>query len=180
MKYWVKLGKKCVWMWVTELDVRILVPFCRRFELKNLAQIKQIYPLAFVFRNERVPEYGSSHQDYQLTIECNLERNSSSIFSQFKFLCPTNLVQRRKVFTRNLLAVVKSHHSKFLAQLKPPLEVSDDKVHRWHADFPLDSVPDVEESVLPRPHVEQRKYASESFLMYVCMYVHTYVCMYVS
>ena len=37
----------------------------------------------------------------------------------------------------------------FLSSLKPPLEIPDEKVLRWHPAFQLDTIPDVEETPLP-------------------------------
>ena len=40
---------------------------------------------------------------------------------------------------------------KFLASRIPPLEVTVDQLFKWDKDFPLNSVPVVEESSLPVP-----------------------------
>jgi len=41
----------------------------------------------------------------------------------------------------------------FLHNLNPPLSVDDDKIIRWHPNFRLDSIPDVDEATLPQPPV---------------------------
>ena len=46
---------------------------------------------------------------------------------------------------------------RFLSSLKPPLEIPDEKVLRWHPAFQLDTIPDVEETPLPSlPFTGQR------------------------
>lgn len=117
--------------------------------------MKTVYPLAFTFRQEnKIPgEYGRKEQErYHLTVECNLSRGSNSE-AQPKHLYPTSLVQRRRVFRRNLNSVVKHHHKQFLSCLDPPLEIPDEEVLHWHPEFPLDAVPEVEEAALPAPPV---------------------------
>lgn len=113
----------------------------RKFVERNLAQIKTVYPDAFIFRQER----GSSghSETYQLTIECNLKEGSNQQAS--------SLIRRRRVFEQKLCSIVKEHHRKFLAHLDPPLDIPDHKVLRWHSEFPLDSVPEIKEADLPTP-----------------------------
>ena len=51
--------------------------------------------------------------------------------------------------------IAKKHHRAFLASLKPPLHIPDEKVLRWHPAFALDSVPDVEATPLPTPPIKE-------------------------
>lgn len=121
----------------------------RNFEQRNLGQMKSVYPLAYEFRQEKIPR----EEVYHLTVECTFSRgvNPLSSEAQPQHLYPTSLVQRRRVFRRNLNSIVKLHHQKFLSSLDPPLEISNDDVRHWHPKFPLERVPAVEAADLPAP-----------------------------
>ncbi|KAK3729908.1 hypothetical protein QZH41_006235 [Actinostola sp. cb2023] len=56
---------------------------------------------------------------------------------------------RRKSFQDKLLVITKKHHQVFLKTLEVPLSIDDEKIIRWHPQFKLDDVPDIEQSVLP-------------------------------
>lgn len=54
--------------------------FCRRFEERNVGQIKTVYPTSYCFRQEcNVPTFKDSikRSDYQLTIEPLLDQGES-------------------------------------------------------------------------------------------------------
>ena len=132
----------------------------RQFERKHLAQIKNVYPLGFIFRQERnIP--GENEQTYHLTIESNLARSGGNS-EPLKFIFSTDLVNRRRIFRRNLLDIVKQHHRKFLSSLEPPMTIPDDEVNRWHPEFKLDLVPDVETANLPKPPVQSMCHVCDS------------------
>ena len=44
----------------------------------------------------------------------------------------------------------------FLKARSPPIEIPDDKLIRWHPEFDLDNIPDVEEAELPKPPLTGR------------------------
>ena len=67
----------------------------------------------------------------------------------------TTLITRRKKFNRNLTEIAKKHHKVFLASLKPPLHIPDDKILRWYPTLALDSVPEVEVAPLPAPPIKE-------------------------
>ena len=67
----------------------------------------------------------------------------------------STLIERRKRFNQNLTGIAKKHHRAFLASLKPPLHIPDEKVLRWHPAFVLDSVPDIEVAPLPTPPIKE-------------------------
>ncbi|XP_064399039.1 DNA replication factor Cdt1-like [Halichondria panicea] len=119
----------------------------RDFEVRNLAQIKTVHPTAFKFRQEKsIP--GCYDTGYQLTLECVTDVSSEA-------LKPADLIKRRKVFHDGLVSVVREHHKTFLLSLDPPLSIPEDKVQRWHPDFNLDSLPEVVESPLPQPPLQE-------------------------
>lgn len=108
-----------------------------------MAQIKTVYPTAFLFAQERnIPGDYNDRMRYQLTIS----RNGSQLQTP---LSSSDLVHRRKVFSDNLTSIARSHHCNFLSHLNPPLEIPDHKVLRWHPEFSLDTIPEVEEADLP-------------------------------
>lgn len=117
----------------------------REFNHQHLASMKSIYPTAFTFRQEKnLHTAGSKTSEYQLTIEANFKKvcgNSSKISSSV-------LITRKLKFENNLLALTRTHHQKFLRKLN--LKIEDSEIHRWHPNFKLDEVPDIEVSALPR------------------------------
>ena len=128
--------------------------------------MKTVYPTAFNFRQEKnIPGLFDKRNKYHLTVECSVEedeRKSSS--EEMKkgeskntkgALNATMLIKRRKKFNRNLTEIAKKHHKVFLASLKPPLHIPDDKILRWHPAFALDSVPEVEAASLPAPPIKE-------------------------
>ncbi|KAJ7311982.1 hypothetical protein JRQ81_006308 [Phrynocephalus forsythii] len=118
----------------------------RQFEERNVGQIKTVYPASYLLRQEKnVPTFGNGQKrhDYQLTIEPILEAGEK--------LSASRQMERRKIFGRNLVSLVKVHHKAFLASLNPPMVVPEDKLTRWHPRFHLDGVPDVVPAELPQP-----------------------------
>ena len=127
--------------------------------------MKTVYPTAFNFRQEKnIPGLFDKRNKYHLTVECSVEDERKSSSEEMKkgetkstksALNATMLIKRRKKFNRNLTEIAKKHHKAFLASLKPPLHIPDDKILRWHPAFALDSVPEVEAAPLPAPPVKE-------------------------
>ena len=135
---------------------------CRQFEEKNLGQMKTVYPTAFNFRQEKnIPGLFDKRNKYHLTVECSVEEERKSSSEEMKkgetksALNATTLIKRRKKFNRNLTEIAKKHHKAFLASLKPPLHIPDDKILRWHPAFALDFIPEVEAAPLPAPPIKE-------------------------
>ena len=86
--------------------------------MKHLAQMKTVYPEAFIFRQERnIPgTYDlKQYQQYQLTVEASshvgqAEQQNVGGASTFKGLLPQVLVGRRRHFHKNMLQIVVEHH----------------------------------------------------------------------
>ncbi|XP_051937260.1 DNA replication factor Cdt1 [Hippocampus zosterae] len=123
----------------------------RRFEESHVGQVKTVFPQAYTFRQERnIPTYNNSIKkgSYQLTVE-------PVLFYGQKEGQPTmtasDLLERRHIFHRNLVSIVKHHHKIFLSSLTPPMSVPEDKLTRWHPNFNVDSIPAVRASLLPQP-----------------------------
>ncbi|XP_074142302.1 DNA replication factor Cdt1 isoform X1 [Sminthopsis crassicaudata] len=124
----------------------------KRFEERNVGQIKTVYPASYRFRQERnIPTFNDSvkRSDYQLTIEPLLEQAEGG--ERAAQLSASRLLQRRHTFSRNLVNLVKEQHKIFLASLNPPLVVPEDQLTRWHPKFNVDEVPDIVPAELPKP-----------------------------
>ncbi|ELR58762.1 DNA replication factor Cdt1, partial [Bos mutus] len=136
----------------------------KRFEERNVGQIKTVYPGSYHFRQERfVPTFkdGIKRSDYQLTIEPLLDQQAGSAAPQ---LTASRLLQRRQVFSQNLVARVREHHRAFLASLNPPMEVPEDQLTRWHPRFNVDGVPDIEPAELPQPPAVEKLTTAQEVL----------------
>ncbi|XP_053127179.1 DNA replication factor Cdt1 isoform X2 [Hemicordylus capensis] len=119
----------------------------KQFEERNVGQIKTVYPASYSLCQEKnIPTFGSpsrKRSDYQLTIEPVLEEGEK--------LSASCLMNRRRIFHRNLVHILKEHHKAFLASLRPPIVVPDDQLTRWHPRFHVDGVPDIVPADLPQP-----------------------------
>ncbi|KAJ8785948.1 hypothetical protein J1605_006908 [Eschrichtius robustus] len=136
----------------------------KRFEERNVGQIKTVYPGSYRFRQERyIPTFkdGVRRSDYQLTIEPLLDQQAGSAAPQ---LTASHLLQRRQVFSQKLVARVREHHRAFLASLNPPMEVPEDQLTRWHPRFNVDEVPDVEPAELPQPPAVEKLASAQEVL----------------
>ncbi|XP_020949300.1 DNA replication factor Cdt1 [Sus scrofa] len=136
----------------------------KRFEEHNLGQIKTVYPASYRFRQERfIPTFkdGVRRSDYQLTLEPLLDQPAGSAAPQLTASC---LLQRRQVFSQNLVARVREHHRAFLASLNPPMEVPEDQLMRWHPRFNVDEVPDIEPAELPQPPTVEKVATAQEVL----------------
>ncbi|XP_018115993.1 DNA replication factor Cdt1-like isoform X2 [Xenopus laevis] len=124
----------------------------RQFEQRNVGQIKTVYPAAYKYRQEKnIPTFkdGVKKTDYQLTIEPLVDEGDK--LNGRLHLSASRLLERRQLFHRSLISIVKQHHKVFLASLNPPMLVPDDKLTRWHPRFNVDEVPDIMPAELPLP-----------------------------
>ncbi|KFO31862.1 DNA replication factor Cdt1, partial [Fukomys damarensis] len=136
----------------------------RRFEEHNMGQIKTVYPASYCFRQERnIPTFKDNMKksDYQLTIEPLLDREPGGAVPQ---LTASRLLQRRQVFSQNLVDRVKEHHKAFLASLSPPMAVPEDQLTRWHPRFDVDDVPDIAPAELPQPPATEKLTSAQEVL----------------
>ncbi|XP_065272677.1 DNA replication factor Cdt1 [Emys orbicularis] len=124
----------------------------RQFEERNVGQIKAVYPTSYKFRQEKnIPTFSSflKKSSYQLTVEPVLGEEEK--VDGRPHLSASRLLERRRVFSRNLVNTVKQHHKTFMASLSPPMVIPDDKLTRWHPRFNVDEVPDIIPAELPQP-----------------------------
>lgn len=123
----------------------------RNFTEKQLAQIKQLVPDFYNYEIQKIKQFSTSghRESYELTISPNFPND-------IKVMNPSVLLERRRYFYDTLLQLAKKHHAQYLLTLDPPMVIPDDKLTRWHPEFELEKVPEVEFAKLPEaPNVEK-------------------------
>lgn len=123
----------------------------KNFFESHLAQIQKLMPKAFKFAQEKTRNFGSaSKMDYyQLVITPNIETSHGDV--KELTLSPQILIQRTKLMIKLLTDLVFDEHDKFLQTLDVPINVTRGALKRWHPQFDLESVPDIEQVPLPQP-----------------------------
>ncbi|KAH8370537.1 hypothetical protein KR093_003987 [Drosophila rubida] len=144
----------------------------KNFTETHLAQIKHVYPDAFIFSQMKMRNFGSvSKADYfQLVISPNVEQvpeqqrlnkideNDVLASAQSTSMNPHVMTARMQKFQSLLLQRVMQEHDSFLRSLDPPIIINK-MLTRWHPEFDLESCAEVELGQLPQPpNVE--KYSS--------------------
>ncbi|CAK9803097.1 DNA replication factor Cdt1 [Anthophora plagiata] len=134
----------------------------KNFTLEHLAQIKTIFPDAYIYNQEKHRTFGSiSKQDkYELILTPVVEeksgRNTPDADDVLKTAAqasmgPRLLLDRRRKFYNTLLDKVKDEHTKFLLSLETPMHVPKEKILRWHPEFDVESCKPIEQADLPQP-----------------------------
>lgn len=135
----------------TKLKPSVQEMLKRTFNEKHLAQIKHLVPDFYNFEVQKVKNFSATSQKeaYELIITPNFPND-------IKIMNPTVLLERRRYFFDTLLQLVKKHHAQFLQRLDPPMVIPDEKLSRWHPEFEIEKVPEVECAKLPEmPNVEK-------------------------
>ncbi|KOB75338.1 Uncharacterized protein OBRU01_07661 [Operophtera brumata] len=114
------------------------------FNEKLLSQIKHLVPDFYNFQVQKIKNFcASSHkEEYELVITPNFPNN-------FKVMNPTVLLERRRFFNDTLLQLVKKQHAQYLLNLDPPMVIPDEKLCRWHPEFEIEKLPEVDSAKLP-------------------------------
>ncbi|XP_029164057.1 DNA replication factor Cdt1 [Nylanderia fulva] len=146
----------------------------RNFTLEHLAQIKTIYPDAYTYHQEKHRNFGSisKHERYELIVTPVVEktngRNTPDADNVLKTasessMSPTILLERRKKFYNILLERVKDEHEKFLLSFESPrlMNISREKIVRWHPEFDVESCKKIEQAELPQPPVVEKASAKD-------------------
>lgn len=123
----------------------------RNFTEKHLAQIKHLVPDFYNFELQKIKTISTSCQKeaYELVISPNFP-------SELKLMNPSVLLERRRFFYDTLLQAVKKHHAQYLMSLDPPMVIPDAKLTRWHPEFEIEKLPDIECAKLPEvPNAEK-------------------------
>lgn len=123
----------------------------KNFYESHLAQINKLMPNAYEFAQEKTRNFGSTSKTdyYQLVIKPNVKGTNDDV-NQLT-LSPQLLIERTKEMQRKLTDLVYDEHDKFLQTLDVPFNVTRGALRRWHPDFQLENVPDVEQAELPQP-----------------------------
>ncbi|CAH0546952.1 unnamed protein product [Brassicogethes aeneus] len=116
---------------------------------KHIAQIKTIYSEAFKLTQEKVKVFGTGmkHEQWELVFHPNI--------GSHEHITSDVLLERRRILFNKLLDKVKDYHSEFLLSLTPPLNIAKDKITKWHPEFDIEKVPDIELSEVPKPPIEE-------------------------
>lgn len=117
------------------------------FTLSNLAQIKTVYPLAYLFKQEKM--FIDFKNDFHLTINPNLDELELNIEKGIKEFTPNALLTRLNTFKSSLFKIVKEFHQKFLESIGLT-NVNAKDIKRWHPKFDLESIQSIEEAELPK------------------------------
>ncbi|KAG7159671.1 DNA replication factor Cdt1-like [Homarus americanus] len=148
----------------------------RAFQEKYLGQIKTVFPLAYIFKQESNKYHKNTgardkpSNPYELTVTANLAykpsstQNLASRFdevarpenSKFRKMDSIVMVERRNIFHNSLVDILRNHHDEFLQSLDPPIISSGMNIKRWHPSFPLEDMPDIEEAPLPQPPIAEK------------------------
>lgn len=117
---------------------------------KHVSQIKHVYSEAFDFKQEKLRVFGAGmkQEQWELVLTPNIgegEHMNSDI-----------LLERRRKLFNILLDKVKDYHNEFLMSLDPPMSLEKSKVTRWHPEFDIERVPDIEVDPLPQPPLEEK------------------------
>ncbi|CAD1475289.1 unnamed protein product, partial [Heterotrigona itama] len=134
----------------------------KNFTLEHLAQIKTIFPDAYVYSQEKHHTFGSSSKQdkYELILTPIVEerdgRNTPDADDVLKTalqvsMGPRVLLDRRRKFYNILLDKVKDEHEKFLVNLETPMYVPKEKILRWHPEFDVETCKSIGQSDLPQP-----------------------------
>jgi len=121
-----------------------------------LRQIRTVFPKAYRYVWEKINDRLGRHTgDFVLHMSPD---HGVGIKSQ---MSPLVKVERLKMFQHSLLSIVHDYHRQFLASLGIS-GLEDTQVNRWHKDFSLEAVPDIQEEPLPpKPEVEKARNAKE-------------------
>lgn len=124
---------------------------------KHLGQIKTIFEDAYEFSQKKLRVFGSGTKQEHWELVVTPKVDNETITSDM-------LLERRKKMYNILIERLKNYHAEFLATLEPPIEIPKDKITRWHPEFNVEKVPDLEPSVLPQPPDEARPMTGKEVL----------------
>lgn len=117
------------------------------FTLKQLAQLKTIYPQAYLFKQEKL--FIDFKNDFHLIISPNLDEIETNKETGLKQFTPMVLLKRLKKFKTNLFQRVKQMHQEFLESIGIT-NIPVENIKRWHQKFDLENLKEIEEAELPK------------------------------
>ncbi|KAF7281061.1 chromatin licensing and DNA replication factor double parked isoform X2 [Rhynchophorus ferrugineus] len=130
----------------------------RNFMEKHLAQIKSVYSDAFTYSQEKLKVFGMGmkSEQWELVIKPNIN-DSASMTSE-------HLLERKRQLFNILLDRVKKYHHEFLMKLEVPIDIPKNKVTRWHPEFDIERVPDIDLAEIPQPPLEEKMTSGKEVL----------------
>jgi len=137
----------------SKLQIGVQDMLKKNFSQDTLAKINTVFPEAYAFRQEKTKNL-MGVMEYNLVVTpCFSYKDTSSAYIK---MTSTILSERRNMFQNCLIEIIKTHHDTFLETLDEP-HVSADDLKRWHPEFDLAEIPDVEMSTLPkRPESDEK------------------------
>ena len=142
----------------------------RRFDQNKLAMIKSVFDTSYSFKYEKsVIHTKDSGSKLALALIVTPVKMVEGKVVPMKTLTSSDISRRKIEFINILTDIVKGHHSEFLKSLDPPIILDDvSKIIRWHKNFDLNSLPDIEIKpyALPPPPVKADigRLTAENFL----------------
>ncbi|XP_011151430.1 DNA replication factor Cdt1 [Harpegnathos saltator] len=142
------------------------------FTQDHMAQIKTIYPEAYIYQQEKHRKFGSvsKTEKYELVLTPTVEiSDSKNIIDEDNILKsasnnnmgPTILLDRKRKFYNILLERVKEEHNKFLMSLETPIIIEKEKIMRWHPEFDVEACKEIEKAELPQPPQAEKATAKD-------------------
>lgn len=127
----------------------------RNFLEKHLGQIKQIYPDSYIFKQEKLREFGTGiHQEkWELVLYPAVSVDH---------ITAETLMERRRHLQQLLLDKTKDYHDEFLKTLD--IKVPREKLTRWHPEFDIERVPDIDSVDLPKGPIEEALHSGKEVL----------------
>lgn len=120
-----------------------------------MAQIHSICQDMFSFRQEKLRHVPGQADKYELVVTPIFDSNNSikenEKSEQSCLMTPSVLLERKRKLYNALLEKTKDFHQDFLSTLDPPIVLDRKKLTRWHPEFDVDGVPDIQPAQLPQP-----------------------------
>ncbi|KAE9544645.1 hypothetical protein AGLY_000187 [Aphis glycines] len=121
----------------------------KNFTELHLAQIKTIVPDFYKFYLVKSPKHNFSI-DLLIAPVYGLENKYNIDLIKLT-------TQRKNTFFSALIDIMKEHHEEYLKKLIPPITIDKDKITRWHPEFDVESVPNINLSPLPKIEIGKSK-----------------------
>lgn len=120
----------------------------KNVKLSHLAQLKTLYPEAYNYRQEKIRSFGAgiNQEKWELVIVPNVEESMTSQV----------LLERRRNLYNIIIEKIKVLHAQFLLTLSPPIVIAKENLKRWHPEFDIEKIADVELADLPEAPYEEK------------------------
>ena len=140
----------------------------KTFNQLKLSQLKTVYEEAYILRYDKTSQSDRNQlSKMSMTLIIIPSRSDSGTELIPLELKPSVIGRRKNDFISRLVEMVKEHHQKFLLTLDPPIRVDKKKIIKWHPNFQLEGVPDIEiksDLMPPAPLKKAVQLTVDSFL----------------